>query len=68
VGKETAIPSPTQTAETKFHLGPVLWGLGRNRKRAHALVAEVAAAFQGAGANPEEFEEPTVWLKKHLAP
>ena len=66
--KETPIPSPTQTAETTFHLGPVLWELGRNRKRAHTLVAEAAAAFQGDGANPEEFEELTVWLKKHPAP
>jgi len=32
------------------------------------LVAEAAATFQGAGANPEEFEELKVWLKKPPAP
>jgi hypothetical protein len=68
VEKETPIHSPTKTAETNVHLGPVLWELGRNRKRAHTLVAEAAAPFQGDGANPEEFEELTVWLKKHPAP
>jgi hypothetical protein len=32
------------------------------------MVAESTAAFQGAGANPEEVEELMVWLKRHPAP
>ena len=67
--REATQGEPLTLATTRFHLGQVLWELGRERKRAHALVTAAESDLKVAGgAGTDELEEVSAWLGKHLAP